>query len=533
MVAGRDGHIARAHRAIAYFEATLPGRCLHRLRGIDGRDRTLALAGQAFTTLIPLMIVTAAFAPDDAVARHLVERFRLSGGAAEAVRLLFSRPPGTTGTITVVGAVVLFYSTLSFTRALQRIWEAAWELSSAGVRGTLHALTGFTLLLTQILALALLANAFSGWPGADILGFGLRIVVAAGLWLQLQYLLLSRRVPRARLVPGAVLAGVGQAVVSVYSAVWMPRLISTNAERYGVIGVTFALLTWLIVIAFCMVCAAVVSAEVGLSGQHPSGPGDEPATEPGGERSVTEPAVPAESAAPGAPAVSVPRPARFPDLRNRLAAFARADRTDRFGVVLLLVVITVLWTAAAPPVWWARLLALGLQTATLVGALRAALAGPRMITVVASLWSAGALVAVVAALAGAQPLALTAALAVLLVLTALVAVLRRLGQQPTVSPSTVAGAISAYLLLGLVFTWTYALLAAAGPQPLSGADPDARLNIYLYFAFTTLTTTGFGDLSPVTDGGRAVAILEALLGQLYLVTVLALVIGNMRPRRAP
>jgi len=54
---------------------------------------------------------------------------------------------------------------------------------------------------------------------------------------------------------------------------------------------------------------------------------------------------------------------------------------------------------------------------------------------------------------------------------------------------------------------------------------------YLYFAFTTLTTTGYGDLSPASDVARAAAILEALLGQLYLVTVLALVIGNLRPRR--
>jgi membrane protein len=519
VVAGRGGHPARADRAVAYVAATLPGRCLRRFHDIDGRDRALAVAGQAFTTLIPLLIVSAALAPDDAVARRLVERFRLSGGAAEAVRLLFSRPPGTTGTITIVGGVVLFYSTLSFTRALQRLWEAAWELPGAGVRGTLHALTGFTLLLTQIIALALLANAFGGWPGADVLGVALSVVVAAGLWLQLQYLLLSRRVPRARLVPGAVLAGAGQAVVSLYSAVWMPRLISTNAERYGVIGVTFALLTWLIVIAFCMVCAAVVSAEIGLSGEPSSAPADEP-SEPDAAANRTSPAHPA------------PRPARFPGVRARLAALARADRTDRFGVVLLLVVATVLWTEAAPATWWARLLVLALQTATLVGALRAALAGSRMLAVVAGLWSAGALVAVLAAVAGADPLGLTAALAVLLLSAALVAVLRRLVRQPAVSPSTVAGAISAYLLLGLVFSWTYALMAAAGAQPLSGTDPDARLNVYLYFAFTTLTTTGFGDISPVTDGGRAVAILEALLGQLYLVTVLALVIGNMRPRRA-
>jgi hypothetical protein len=94
-----------------------------------------------------------------------------------------------------------------------------------------------------------------------------------------------------------------------------------------------------------------------------------------------------------------------------------------------------------------------------------------------------------------------------------------------------AGAISAYLLLGLLFTYLYAFLGAVGQPPLSGLDDDARLNEYLYFAFTTLTTTGYGDLSPVTNVARATAILEALLGQLYLVTVLALVVGRIRPIR--
>ena len=55
----------------------------------------------------------------------------------------------------------------------------------------------------------------------------------------------------------------GSAIVSVYSALWMPRVIENNATRYGIIGITFALLTWLIVVGLCMVAAAVISAEIG------------------------------------------------------------------------------------------------------------------------------------------------------------------------------------------------------------------------------------------------------------------------------
>ena len=55
-----------------------------------------------------------------------------------------------------------------------------------------------------------------------------------------------------------------------------------------------------------------------------------------------------------------------------------------------------------------------------------------------------------------------------------------------------------------------------------------------YYSFTTLTTTGFGDLTPATPAGHALAVIEMLTGQLYLVTVIGLLIGNFaaRQRRA-
>jgi uncharacterized BrkB/YihY/UPF0761 family membrane protein len=91
----------------------------------------------------------------------------------------------------------------------------------------------------------------------------LRVVTSTAIWLLLQRLLLSRRVPIRRLLPGSIVAGAGSAVVSLYSALWMPHLIETNSARYGVIGITFALLTWLIVIGFCVVVVAVIGAEMG------------------------------------------------------------------------------------------------------------------------------------------------------------------------------------------------------------------------------------------------------------------------------
>ena len=76
------------------------------------------------------------------------------------------------------------------------------------------------------------------------------------------YVLLSRRIPWRRLVPSAVLAGLGQVAIAAYSAVVMPNLIASNSARYGVIGVSLALITWLLVIAGAIVIGAVLGAEL-------------------------------------------------------------------------------------------------------------------------------------------------------------------------------------------------------------------------------------------------------------------------------
>ncbi|MFI5889926.1 YhjD/YihY/BrkB family envelope integrity protein [Actinoplanes sp. NPDC051513] len=247
-------------------ESSLPVRSLLRFQAVNGRDRALVLGGQAFTTIIPLLIVVAAAAPRSdptALADLMADRFHVGGSAAESIRVLFERPPGATGAFTIAGMVVLLFSLLSLTRSLQRTYEAAWQLPAMGVRGTLNGAAAIGLLITSLIVLSLLVGLLRHVPAGGVFAFVMRVVVSTVVWLLLQSLLLSRRVPLRRLLAGAVVAGAGSAVLSVYSALWMPRLIESNAGRYGVIGITFALLTWLIVVGFCLVVVAVISAELG------------------------------------------------------------------------------------------------------------------------------------------------------------------------------------------------------------------------------------------------------------------------------
>lgn len=116
---------------------------------------------------------------------------------------------------------------------------------------------------------------------------------------------------------------------------------------------------------------------------------------------------------------------------------------------------------------------------------------------------------------------------------ALVAILRRLlRHHHVITGSTVAGAACAYLLIGLFFASVYTFLAGASTDPFFAQTETERAVDFLYFSFITLTTVGYGDLSAAADLGRMLAAGEALTGQLFLVTVVALVVGNIgRARR--
>lgn len=122
---------------------------------------------------------------------------------------------------------------------------------------------------------------------------------------------------------------------------------------------------------------------------------------------------------------------------------------------------------------------------------------------------------------------------------------RRIVGHPEVSVETVAGAASIYLLFGLVFSVLYAfvgdmtiifqhaLIAQAGTLPSAAeaffiAARTPQPSDFLYYSFVTLTTVGYGDLTAATQFGRMLSVCEALLGQLYLVTVVAILVSNLR-----
>jgi hypothetical protein len=134
-------------------------------------------------------------------------------------------------------------------------------------------------------------------------------------------------------------------------------------------------------------------------------------------------------------------------------------------------------------------------------------------------------------LAGHPHAALTfAAVALLLAVTVAVilAGLVRLVIERGVVLQAVLGAVAVYVLVGLTFGFLVGALATGFSSAYFASGTDAVQSERVYFSFTALTTTGFGDLTAATRAGHAIVVLEMLLGQLYLVTVIAMLVGNLR-----
>ncbi|MET0973180.1 MAG: YhjD/YihY/BrkB family envelope integrity protein [Thermoleophilaceae bacterium] len=258
---------AVASRRISYVHALidLGRRCVERAAGIEFVDRSMALGSLLFTAAIPLGVVLAAVMPGNSrndFADALIKRFDLDGDAAQAVHQVFAPPDDVKQSLSILGFLLVIVSALSFTRALQRVYERAWGLPSRGYRGTPAGLVWLAGLIVWV-------TVFGGireWL-EDLGGPVVSVVVAISFGVTIAlftpYVLLARRLPWRKLVPTAILTAVATTALSVASVVYMPTAIDDSAARYGTIGVAIALVSWLVVIGFALTLSAAIGAVLG------------------------------------------------------------------------------------------------------------------------------------------------------------------------------------------------------------------------------------------------------------------------------
>jgi hypothetical protein len=206
----------------------------------------------------------------------------------------------------------------------------------------------------------------------------------------------------------------------------------------------------------------------------------------------------------------------------------------RYGVVLLLAFALVVFQVLTSGGDWSRAVVVALQSAALLVVVATSRARSEVRRARATAVGAGALVLVAGVAAGVVPIAVTFLVIVALntaVPLALVAGLLRMIRTRGVTVQAVAGALAIYLLVGLLFAAMISFVANVDDAAYFTQGSDGSSSERVYFSFTVLTTTGFGDFTAATSVGRSLAVVEMLLGQIYLVTIIGILVGNLARRQ--
>ena len=210
----------------------------------------------------------------------------------------------------------------------------------------------------------------------------------------------------------------------------------------------------------------------------------------------------------------------------------RSRRPGRYGLLLGAAIASVAVQGIAPPGDVQRVAVAALAGACVLLALRAASVRHRLVVATAILTVAVVVLSIVRAIGGdvggdGTARLMNAALVAIGPPAVALGVLRDLRANGEVRLAAVMGVLSLYILLGMLFAFAYGAIDLLGGDPFFAGGADATTSRCLYFSFTTLTTVGYGDLVARSDLGHTLSIFEALIGQIYLVTVVSLIVSNL------
>jgi len=218
----------------------------------------------------------------------------------------------------------------------------------------------------------------------------------------------------------------------------------------------------------------------------------------------------------------------IPATGARYTRVARLRAAHSYGLVLALIIVVFVFTSVAPNSPWGDSTLVLLESLTLVIALwtsGVAQADSKISIGLIALATASAVALLV--FGGTFFQAVVLILAGLLTLATILTVALGVIDQGVANVRAVTGAVCVYVLIGLLFVYAYGVIAAVSSGDFFAQGTDGSRSLRLYFSFVTLATLGYGDYTPGHELGRTLAIVEALFGQLYLVTVIALLVSRI------
>jgi membrane protein len=269
-----------------------------RVGDVRGGFIASAITINVFLALFPLLLVVIAIvgfvaSDDPTVADDIIRELGLSGDAAETMSDAVAKAADSAKAASILGLAGLLWSGLNVVAAVEEGIRAPWQEKGAGMKAKFVGigwLFGASAIFLGSVALGAVLNFLPEEVPKGVISVGVVLIgllVEFGVFLWTFWLLGNHKVGIRPLVPGAVVAAVGFEILKLVGTVMVPQLVKSSSALYGPIGIVFAILAWLALIARLLVYSSAVNAvnweeshgTVNLSIQVPNLPDDEPAPE--------------------------------------------------------------------------------------------------------------------------------------------------------------------------------------------------------------------------------------------------------------
>lgn len=268
----RVGDVRVPEAVRARFDGSAAGHLWRRLDAMDVVNRGMLFASVLLLSLVPFLLILQALRGRDS-ATQLIGRFGLDDRASSALREALTSPRPASSALSGVSWVLLVLGGLAAAGAIQELYEQAFDVQHRG----LTALPRRVVWLLVLSASGSLLNLVQPWAhrsGGVALFAAFSFLGATLFWWFSMWLLLGGRLGWRELLPAALATGAGWLGMTVAFRVTMSQTITTNYERYGTIGLLFALMSFLIAVGVVIIVGAVFG--VVWRERHAGAPGDGP-----------------------------------------------------------------------------------------------------------------------------------------------------------------------------------------------------------------------------------------------------------------
>jgi membrane protein len=242
-------------------------RALRDLRDLELFDRAMTLAAQAFTSILPVLIVVSSLrgSLNPEADAMFAENLSLDDETAELVKQSIPRAIEGVSFSQVIGALLLILSATAFARALERCFRRIWKTPKAPIRFAWRWVVAIVAILIGFVLVVMTRYVLRGTGALSLLEFILEVAVWSALWWFASWIVINRSVSLRALFPGSVLAGLGFAVAAVVGRVYLPRAFASSAHQFGVLGLAFSYIGWLFVLMSVLLAAVTIGRVIHLS----------------------------------------------------------------------------------------------------------------------------------------------------------------------------------------------------------------------------------------------------------------------------